>query len=564
MALMLLIPRFVVTHNLIMNTLAFFQLYIYVFAAVTFFVVTLPQSELERQSGRYSLLLGALAGMLFFDLSLFGWLVMLALAVIVVRVPLAKTLRVGRLFVAVFIAATVLSLSGAYHGNFSSLLPAIETHFLILRQGVQMNQPGFREHFIEMFLSPQSTYFHLHLTFVFAAATLLVSIGTHLASLRGGWPGRGQLSALLFDAAFLFAVGLHVYALGQHPTFTPAESLSLLCVYYMFFRVVIEMELIGRAVAAVRCSLLGAIPVAFAATMLSIASPIDTYTGAVVPQREEGAVIRSTDQLVGDLLGTVTVIDSWDIYSVSLIAYHLKNVVFMMHGVNFSGPGYDYFERYFEPRLGGYRFLFPQYVAGVFPECRVGEKAGSGLGVISGCRQLSSLLGRRVANVAPIEPTPISGSYLYVLPAVEGGKLYERSAGTVAWVDARTLPRGELRAFLAAQPATGLRSTFVVPHRNVADSLGWWLVPADATELNATLNDLKRRYPALGLDAYTRLLDVVLESLRRGYAPYVMRYQGNGATQYILLAPAPSSRAEMRDAPNGVAATFDQIDSWGD
>ena len=44
--------------------------------------------ELERQVGGYSLLLGALAGVLFFDLSLFGWLVMLALAVVVVRVPL--------------------------------------------------------------------------------------------------------------------------------------------------------------------------------------------------------------------------------------------------------------------------------------------------------------------------------------------------------------------------------------------------------------------------------------------------------------------------------------------
>jgi len=220
----------------------------------------------------------------------------------------------------------------------------------------------------------------------------------------------------------------------------------------------------------------------------------------------------------------------------------------MMHGVDFSGPGYDYFDRYFEPRLGGYRFLFPRYVAGVFPDCRVGQEAASGLGVISNCRVLSSSLGQRVANVAPLEPSPISGSYLYVLPAVEGGKLYERSAGPVTWVDATTLSRGEVPAFLATHPAFGLRTTFADPYRAAADPLSWSLVPADTTELSSTLTDLKGRYPRMGdaLSIYTTLVDVVLDSLGRGYAPYIMRFQGYGDTQYILLAPAPGSRAETR------------------
>ena len=134
-----------------------------------------------------------------------------------------------------------------------------------------------------------------------------------------------------------------------------------------------------------------------------------------------------------------------------------------------------------------------------------------------------------------------------------GGRSFEKDAAVVAGVAALLeKPRpflGREEALAGELPVEEVHLLLLVSvcfdadiFRAPSDPLGWGLVQADPTALNATLVEIRGRYSAAAQGPEMRLLDVVLESLGRGYAPYIMRFQGYGATQYLLLAPDPSTR----------------------
>jgi hypothetical protein len=224
-------------YHRIVNTLGFFELYLYFYAALIVYLITsFQKGELSRHAPILAVVGGGLAGSLFFDLSIFGWLFLFFAAALFVLTAGRQRWRCLGLAITSGVVIGLFMLWMAYGFHLAQATISFFYHLSVIAHGTGLRQPGFKEEFFDLFLSPRSEFFQRHIMIVCATAIWVISIVKDFFRPPDSMASHEQrglrLLGISFDLAFILTLLAIGYAFYRHPTFTVADSLALLCLFY--------------------------------------------------------------------------------------------------------------------------------------------------------------------------------------------------------------------------------------------------------------------------------------------------------------------------------------------
>jgi hypothetical protein len=511
-------------YHKIVNTLGFFELYLYAYTALTVYIITrFRVGTLHRHATWWLAAMGGgLAGSLFFDLAINGWLFLFFMAALLSVLRGAERWRCATVAVVSGIVVGPLLLWVAYGFHITQTSIALVHHLYVITHGVGITQLDF-EQFLTLFLSPKANYFQWHVVMVCAGAIWTIGVFEQVlrsgrnTSVDGETPWRRLLLSL--DIIFAVSVAAFVYALYRQPTSTVVDSLMLLCLVYIGYRLFVALCASEAAESMYRRWF----QLASAVTVIGVGASVLPYyergyrSFPFMPHhlffsdRIEGRVVRSLDQLLNRFAEQYTVIESPDSYwMMSFLFYSLRSAGDLF----FTGSGLPGGPRLLplEPEVEReyvrrYRFVNHTSVVSVSDNCQApgkppAEYADRLQGLVDTCATLSSPLGSKVLNMGGSRVPLGREVYLLPFPIPAGKAIYDRAPKNFAWrvtTDSVDSEPTSPRRLLPTENNTGIRHEVY----RVADGYwGWSLMPVDLETVKSSLTPLAMPLAEAGYRGY--------------------------------------------------------------
>jgi hypothetical protein len=500
-------PVYARAYNQTLNTLTFFMVYVFAFAVLLAHAIGAKNEWIEHRKFRLAAITGVLSGLLFFDMSMWGWLTLFTLAVICVRLRITDALQALAVTFVVGGITGALALCAAYAGDLNAALFAAAAHIRGFIGGTGHGDAGFHDHFFGLFLSRQSNLFTEHVLIAGAAVVLAISAAHSVF-------GHLWRQALIFDAVFILSAAAFWHVLNVHPSQTVAEAAGLCAATYLFFRPALQIVCASSRADRIWSTTM-TVPAAAVIAIFWVAfAPLAGYANLNSAQRMEGQIVRSADAFFNDCAEQYTVVYSVELYSLNTIVYALKNAV----GVFFSGAmSWDLpaaaLEQAYDQRMPRYGFYFPGTIVEIGPRCRMGETISYPsvtmvVGPITECARLYLANRELFFNYAPAEPSTHTRSttLYYVLPKAVGSSAFDEASNRATW---NSFGEKTCAALTATRSAQGLRS------------LGWEAVSIDPKRMldRLTANHTK----------------VITAPLTEGRPAIIVKISGVWDTRYLLL-----------------------------
>jgi hypothetical protein len=523
------------------SILGFYELYIYFYTAIFCFVlIDFDTGRLERSAPALATICGALAGMLFFDMPIYGWLSVFCAAPLLMLTRGKLRWRCAGLVAASGLITAPLALWAAFGFHASQASAALVQHIHIILHGLGGWQPGFQENFVTLFLSPRSDYFQQQVLMLIAAVVWLIALVNDSALLMSGATiSRGRIGPALpiaIDLIFVLAGLASGYSLFRQASSTTIDSLALMCLFYIGCRMSIA-AMMEVPIAGFRLSLL---PVAW--IVLGVGVPaifLPVLTGIAVPHdvpslinlldlnwrgkyfeidQAEGRLVRSLDAFLNHFANHYTVIESPDSYWMfDLLIYPLRPAA----DFNFRGlegvpggprflPSEDEVERKFHRR---YHFVNNLSVPEITRDCRAGttlpEQYADRMGMVSMCATIKMPFGTKIVNMGPSRLKLGDEAYIYPFPQDRGMKIYEMLANGFTWQRIADAPDGQPGLLLSAEKRRGIKEEICsTPWM----SCGWSILPVDMRQLENFLSPLAAPLIQSGYGSYLLRMDSALRA----------------------------------------------------
>jgi len=524
-------------YHRIVNYLGFFELYLYFYAALIIYLITsFQKGRLSKHAPILAVAGGGLAGSLFFDLSIFGWLFLFfAAALFVLTAGRLRWRCLGLAIVSgVFIGPFMLWMAYGYH--FVQATISFFHHLSVIAHGVEAGQPGFKEEFFGLFLSPRSEFFQRHIMIVCATAIWIICIVKDFFRPTDSMANHEQqglrLVGISFDLAFMLTVLAIGYAFYRHPTFTVADSLALLCLFYSGCRLSIAVCVKDPTVRIY----LRTIPLASLVVLAGLAAgyvpyprgPSGVYFRFIQPgdfffnDRTEARLVRSLDHFVGKFAEHYTVLEGPSSYSmVSLAIFPLRYATTLIFARSVGGaPQFLPIQTEVEQKyVRRYHFLTETSVVGFLDSCQVGIAppaiyADQLQSKIESCATVNSPLGSKVFNAAASRLRLGDEVYLFPYPIPLGNAAYDVAVKSTKWRTPPEAGTSSPRHLLSTADRIGLKAEV---YGSSEKSFGWSVVPV---ELDAVKPGL------------TPFVAPIVEG---GYRSYLLRIDGTMFTSYVVI-----------------------------
>jgi hypothetical protein len=525
-------------YNQILNTLTFFSVYVFAFSVLLAYALGAEKEWIDRQKFRLAAIIGALSGLLFFDMSMWGWLTLFTLAIICARLELRDIPRVLVVTALVGGITGVLALFAAYAGDINAALFAAAAHVRGFTSGTGHGDPGFD--FFELFLSRESHLFTEHVLILGAASVLVFSAACLAFALIARHPRLPAWRKVAFDVVFLLSAVAYWHVLNVHPSGTVAEAAGLCAAVYLFFRPALQIVCAGSRGDRIFAAIMALPAVIVIADFWTAFVPSTYHSGLSVAQRLEGQIVRSADAFFNDCADRYTVVNSLEIYSINTIVYALKNtLVSMFTGtIPWDVPN-GALEEAYDLRMPRYGFYFSDAIVDIGPRCHVGETVPYPSptivpGPVTDCVSLNVANRQLFFNHAPAHPGPrIQDTTLYyALPAPVASAVFNEASSNATW---NPFVPGEGKCVVLMQMASrnaaqGLREG---SFPSDARGFGWEAISVDPVNLIRRLIDyqIEVKLPP----KYVQESDVALAAIMEGRPAIVVRIFGLWDTRYVLL-----------------------------
>ncbi len=520
------------------NTMTFFVIYVFVFAILLAYAIGSELAWLMRHKTRLAVAIGAFSGLLFFDLTMWGWLAAATLAVLCARLPRRHALRVLLVTVAVGLPTAVVALYAAYEGDAGAAFFSALSQLRGFMPESRYAENAFHEVFVTLFLDRRSNYFPEEVLIAGAGTLLAVSLAwlaVELIAARG--PRRLSRPSAAFDGVFLLTAAAYWHVLRVHGSGTVVQAMALAALSYLFFRPLLQPAVFRSPRARYAAGLM-ALPAAAIVTFLAVHfSPLTTYLDYIAEQRLDGRVVRWTDRFFDDCAEHYTVVFSPDLYfAIDTVAWDLKNIFATLHrGTEEFDHGNAALEAAYAGRIPRYNFYFPDTVVDTGPRCRAGETLPYAsptmvAGPVTRCYTLALGSHRLVFNL--VQTTPAAAvehtALYYVLPDTVGAAAFEAASAHRSWQD---FAPGKC-ALLTAGPqsaAPGLREETSAAG---AQPYGLQAMAVDPLDLrNGMIDDLHNS------PSYVRTAKLVIAALERRRRAILVKISGVWLTSYVLIVP---------------------------
>jgi hypothetical protein len=533
------------TYHRIVNTLGFFELYLYYYAALIVWMITsFQKEELSKDASVLAVIGGGLAGSLFFDLSILGWLFLFFATALVVLTEARQRWRCLGLAIVAGMLIGLFLLWMAYGFHLTQATIALSSHLSTIAHGVGLTQPGFEEQFLGLFLSPASQFFQRHIMIVCAGAIWLISILKDIFGPSNLVADREQRGLRLLGRGFDLALMLTVLAIGytfyRHPTSTVADSLALLCLFYSGFRLSVAAvvkdprriylrTLPLASIVAFTGLAVGYLPYSRDRDVLSnlYSLRFDQPGTLFANDRIEGRLVRSLDHFMRRFAEHYTVLESPDSYWMSSLAIYTLRFATTL---SFSGgrvPGAPQFlptQAQIEHKyIRRYHFLSEASVVGFWDSCRAGDTAPAIYAdlvqsKIEMCVTVGTLLVSKVFNFGTSRLRLGDEVYLFPYPVPLGYAAYDVAVKSISWRTPTDASTDSPRRLLSTADRIGLKVEVFgqndIPRRW---SYGWWLVPVELETIRP------------GLTPFAAPL------AEGGYRSYLLRVDGTMFTTYAVI-----------------------------
>jgi hypothetical protein len=520
-------------YHRIVNTMGFFELYLYAYTALmVYLVISFRAGLLHHEATWLAAIGGALAGSLFFDLVINGWLFLFFMASLFALTEGARRWRCVAVAIVSGIVVGPLLLWAAYGFNIWQASFALTRHLYFIAHETGYTELGFADSF-KIALPP----IQHHVVMFCAGAILILGILERFFRSQGNKDGSRQRSwnrlMSAIDLAFLISAIAFTYAFYRQPSGTIFQSLTLLCLVYMGYRVFVVLPALESQESRRRswiqmAALVGGLGVGGSAlSAKDIPSAINIFVpnhpeSFFFQDRIDGLVVRSLDQFFNQFAEQYTAIANPDFY------WMISSLIYPLHYVGqLTIPGLPTtttllpleaeVERKYVSR---YHFVSELSAVDVSDTCQAptkppAEYAERLQGLVDACVTLDSPLGRKIFNMGRSRLPLGRELYLYPFSIPRGKAIYGHAAQGFAWRVPKT--DGESRSprrFLSSENHVGIRQEV---YRIGGRYWGWSLMPIDLESAKSSLTPLA-----------TPLAD-------GGYRSYLLQISASVMEAYILI-----------------------------